>query len=154
MIDLKGSVELKSGPLLSRAKGSMPRSTTPPIANMKGSQDAFDTSLRQLLIDMDNIDEDGSRSLDFDEFSTLVRNREVYAVLIILLVLTCLTSRTSAHRLEYTQTRGSASALPPWTSMGMGRLALQSSLPTPCAIHSSEMQRKMTPCSPPLPPPP
>ena len=57
---------------------TMHKAARPPTSEeMQAAQGVFDASLRNLLMDMDAIDEDGSRTLDYDEFSELVREREV-----------------------------------------------------------------------------
>ena len=49
----------------------------PATAEEKAAHQAFDVAMRQLVIDLDQVDKNGDRKLDFYEFSALVREREI-----------------------------------------------------------------------------
>ena len=49
----------------------------PATAEEKAAHQAFDVAMRQLVIDLDQVDKNGDRKLDFNEFSALVREREI-----------------------------------------------------------------------------
>ena len=43
----------------------------------KAALQSFDVHMRQLVIDLDGFDDDRNRRLDFDEFSKIIRDREI-----------------------------------------------------------------------------